>query len=50
MRIETLRVRHPMGRFGLPAHAAVAVLFLAADKAAFITGANLALARGYAAQ
>ncbi len=41
--------RTPMGRWGTPADVAKAVLFLASDQAAFITGAILPVDGGYAA-
>jgi NAD(P)-dependent dehydrogenase (short-subunit alcohol dehydrogenase family) len=41
--------RTPMGRWGRPADVAKAVLFLASDQAAFITGAILPVDGGYAA-
>ncbi len=45
-----LRARHPLGRFGQPEEVAAAILFIASDEASFITGANLAVDGGYAAQ
>jgi NAD(P)-dependent dehydrogenase (short-subunit alcohol dehydrogenase family) len=45
-----LLAQHPIGRFGRPAEVAAAILFLASDEASFITGANLAVDGGYAAQ
>ncbi|KPV51513.1 short-chain dehydrogenase, partial [Kouleothrix aurantiaca] len=45
-----LLAHHPIGRFGQPAEVAAAILFLASDEASFITGANLAVDGGYAAQ
>ena len=39
--------RTPMGRFGTPAHIADAMLFLASDQAAFITGVTLPVDGGY---
>jgi NAD(P)-dependent dehydrogenase (short-subunit alcohol dehydrogenase family) len=48
--LEFLRARHPIGRFGQPEEVAAAILFLASDDASFITGANLAVDGGYAAQ
>lgn len=48
--LEWLRARHPLGRFGQPSEVAAAILFLASDEASFITGANLAVDGGYAAQ
>lgn len=48
--LEWLRSRHPLGRFGQSEEVAAAILFLASDEASFITGANLAVDGGYAAQ
>lgn len=48
--LEWLRERHPLGRFGQPEEVAAAILFLASDEASFVTGANLAVDGGYAAQ
>jgi NAD(P)-dependent dehydrogenase (short-subunit alcohol dehydrogenase family) len=45
-----LLARHPLGRFGQPHEVAAAILFLASDEASFVTGANLAVDGGYAAQ
>jgi NAD(P)-dependent dehydrogenase (short-subunit alcohol dehydrogenase family) len=45
-----LLAHHPIGRFGQPGEVATAILFLASDEASFITGANLAVDGGYAAQ
>jgi NAD(P)-dependent dehydrogenase (short-subunit alcohol dehydrogenase family) len=39
--------RTPMGRFGTPTHIADAMLFLASDQAAFITGVTLPVDGGY---
>lgn len=39
--------RTPMGRFGTPVHIADAMLFLASDQAAFITGVTLPVDGGY---
>lgn len=41
---------HPLGRIGLPADIANACLFLASDKASFITGDYLCVDGGYMAQ
>ena len=41
--------RHPIGRLGTPEDVARAVLFLASDDAAFITGTDLAVDGGYLA-
>jgi NAD(P)-dependent dehydrogenase (short-subunit alcohol dehydrogenase family) len=48
--LDWLLARHPIGRFGRPEEVAAAILFLASDEASFITGANLAVDGGYAAQ
>ena len=42
--------RHPVGRIGETSDVANAVLFLASDEAAFVTGASLAVDGGYTAQ
>ena len=49
-KLAWLLERHPIGRFGKPAEVAAAILFLASDEASFITGAELAVDGGYAAQ
>jgi NAD(P)-dependent dehydrogenase (short-subunit alcohol dehydrogenase family) len=41
--------RTPMGRWGEPQHVADAVLFLASDRASFITGVTLPVDGGYLA-
>lgn len=48
--LDWLRARHPLGRFGQAEEVAAAILFLASDEAAFITGANLAVDGGFSAQ
>ncbi len=48
--LDWLLARHPIGRFGQPEDVANAILFLASDEASFITGANIAVDGGYAAQ
>ena len=50
---ETMRVwgrRHPIGRMGAPQDIANAVLFLASDKASFMTGEYVCVDGGYMAQ
>lgn len=47
---EQLSMRHPLGHFGVPTNVADAVTFLASDKAAFITGAELVVDGGMSAQ
>jgi NAD(P)-dependent dehydrogenase (short-subunit alcohol dehydrogenase family) len=39
--LEAIKAAHPMGRLGEPSEVAEAILFLASDKASFITGAIL---------
>jgi NAD(P)-dependent dehydrogenase (short-subunit alcohol dehydrogenase family) len=41
---------HPLGRLGLVDDIAQAVLYLACDDAAFVTGASLAVDGGFTAQ
>lgn len=48
-RSQAILDRTPMARWGTPADVAKAVLFLASDQAAFITGAILPVDGGYAA-
>jgi NAD(P)-dependent dehydrogenase (short-subunit alcohol dehydrogenase family) len=38
--LDTVRARHPVGRLGRPTDIADAVVFLASDEAAFITGVD----------
>jgi NAD(P)-dependent dehydrogenase (short-subunit alcohol dehydrogenase family) len=49
-KLDWLRARHPIGRFGRADEVAAAILFLASDDASFITGANLPVDGGYTAQ
>ena len=48
--METIKAAHPMGRLGEPSEVAEAILFLASDKASFITGAILPVDGGFLAQ
>jgi NAD(P)-dependent dehydrogenase (short-subunit alcohol dehydrogenase family) len=41
--------RHPLGRFGKPEEIAAAILYLASDEAAFVTGVALPVDGGYTA-
>ena len=41
---------HPIGRLGVPADIAEAVLFLASERASFITGEHLSVDGGFMAQ
>jgi NAD(P)-dependent dehydrogenase (short-subunit alcohol dehydrogenase family) len=47
---EALLAMKPMARLGTPAEAAEAAIWLASDKASFVTGAMLSVDGGYAAQ
>jgi len=40
-REDYTRARNPMGRFGMPAEVAAAVLFLLSDEASYINGVAL---------
>ena len=46
---DQLSQRHPLGHFGAPSNVADAVVFLASDKAAFITGSELVVDGGFTA-
>ncbi len=46
---DALSQRHPLGHFGVPSNIADAVTFLASDKAAFMTGAELIVDGGWTA-
>jgi NAD(P)-dependent dehydrogenase (short-subunit alcohol dehydrogenase family) len=41
---------HPMGRIGRAEEVAELIVWLCSDRAAFVTGANVAIDGGYAAQ
>ncbi len=47
--LDALRARQPMGRLGTPAEIAAAVLYVASDAAAFMTGSALVLDGGLTA-
>jgi NAD(P)-dependent dehydrogenase (short-subunit alcohol dehydrogenase family) len=44
--LDALRARQPMGRLGTPAEIAEAILYLASDQAAFVTGTGLVIDGG----
>ena len=46
----TLKDRHPIGRFGTPEEVAHAILYLAAEEAAWVTGTILSIDGGWTAQ
>lgn len=46
---ERVLKRYPLGRFGLPEEIAAAILYLASDEAAFVTGVALPVDGGYTA-
>jgi NAD(P)-dependent dehydrogenase (short-subunit alcohol dehydrogenase family) len=47
--LDALRARQPLGRLGLPAEIATAVLYLASDDAAFVTGTAFVIDGGLTA-
>lgn len=47
---EQIAALHPLGRMGEPEEVAEAVLFLASDRASFITGTCLFVDGGYTAR
>jgi NAD(P)-dependent dehydrogenase (short-subunit alcohol dehydrogenase family) len=48
--LAVIKAAHPMGRLGEPSEVAEAILFLASDRASFITGAILPVDGGFLAQ
>jgi NAD(P)-dependent dehydrogenase (short-subunit alcohol dehydrogenase family) len=48
--LEVIKAAHPMGRLGEPSEVAEAILFLASDRASFITGAILPVDGGFLAR
>jgi NAD(P)-dependent dehydrogenase (short-subunit alcohol dehydrogenase family) len=46
---ETVGLKYPIGRIGVPEEQAAAISFLASDEAAFVTGAIVAVDGGYTA-
>jgi NAD(P)-dependent dehydrogenase (short-subunit alcohol dehydrogenase family) len=46
---ESVLKRYPLGRFGLPEEIAAAILYLASDESAFVTGVALPVDGGYTA-
>lgn len=48
--LKAIKAAHPMGRLGEPSEVAEVILFLASDKASFITGAILPVDGGFLAQ
>jgi NAD(P)-dependent dehydrogenase (short-subunit alcohol dehydrogenase family) len=46
---ESVLKRYPLGRFGQPEEIAAAILYLASDEAAFVTGVALPVDGGYTA-
>ena len=47
---EMVTMLHPLGRLGVPADVANAVVFLASDDAAFMTGAEVVIDGGMTAR
>jgi NAD(P)-dependent dehydrogenase (short-subunit alcohol dehydrogenase family) len=46
---QSMLARYPLGRFGSVGDVAAAILFLASDEAAFVTGVALPVDGGYTA-
>jgi NAD(P)-dependent dehydrogenase (short-subunit alcohol dehydrogenase family) len=46
---ETVLLKYPLGRFGQPEEIAAAILYLASDDAAYVTGVALPVDGGYTA-
>jgi NAD(P)-dependent dehydrogenase (short-subunit alcohol dehydrogenase family) len=47
--VEAALTRYPLGRFGQPEEVAAAILYLASDEAAYVTGVALPVDGGYTA-
>jgi len=47
---QSISAQHPLGHFGTPANIADAIVFLASDKAAFMTGSEMVVDGGWTAQ
>ena len=47
---NSLTALHPLGRMGTTEDIAAAIVFLASDKSAFMTGAELVIDGGYSAR